>query len=154
MKFVKSGTLFSCSRFSLESVSSKPILLSFKAFEASLFGIGTPIGQAIAKYLGFGLVGQLIGGGLSALAWGLMTKGDDKKNKAMNNEAMKGARKDPIIDKMFMAFKEKYPNIPENELWKNFTKMLSELPASGSGTSSSNAVGSGTSNSSYNYQYQ
>lgn len=99
-----------------------------KALEAGLFNMGAPIGQAIAKYMGGGLAAQLIAGGIGALAWGLLRPDvDEKKNEAMNQEAMSGATSDPAIQQLFDTLKEKYPDVPESVIWKRVVGMLSQF---------------------------
>jgi len=98
-----------------------------KALEASITNLGAPIGQAIAKYMGFGTMGQLVAGGLSAYAWYLLFNQDTPNGKAAMNGAYSSIISDEKQKQIIDGYKSMFPNLSEETIMKIYLKSISRL---------------------------
>jgi len=134
---------------------SSGVTTAANAFEASLFGFSAIAGQQIARYMGFGTLGQLIGGGISSLAWALIASDSDsekvKKQKSYaSKETMDAMLQKPQIREQFDAFKKDHPGLTEEQIWPEYLDSLAkanEIAEANSGTVNDGAI-------SYSYSYQ
>ena len=98
----------------------------------SLTNLGYPIGMAIAKFMGFGFLGQVIGGGLGAMA-GSLVFGPDEKRMSREEEERKRRMVDYVSNRKESAMvNEAVDRIVEQtgksreEVWNSIFEQLSK----------------------------